>query len=113
MKTKQSTQERKNPVLSGLAYFFATLLLLGIPFFGSKSKTEETSGSSQAMLSVADASNSVSVDQLSELYIVAEIANNVSLSSSNYLNMDYISASAQYSINQTAATKIEKILVIV
>lgn len=60
------------------------------------------------MLAISDNNYTVSVDQLSELYIVAEIANNVSLSSSSYLNMDYISAVTQYSINQTASTRIEK-----
>ncbi|MBR3257243.1 LysM peptidoglycan-binding domain-containing protein [Candidatus Saccharibacteria bacterium] len=107
MTNKKIQPEKTNPVLRAILYAFASLLILGTAYFGSKNKVAEENGV-PIMLAISDNNYSVSVDQLSELYIVAEIANNVSLSSSSYLNMDYISAVTQYSINQTASTKIEK-----
>ncbi|MBQ6396185.1 LysM peptidoglycan-binding domain-containing protein [Candidatus Saccharibacteria bacterium] len=104
---KKSPSEAKNPVLRGFCYVASAVLILGTAFLGSRNKVIKEDGSS-IMMAISDNNYSVSVDQLSELYIVAEVANNVSLSSASYLNMDYISASTQYSINQTAATKIEK-----
>ena len=82
-------------------------MIVATAYFGSQNKAAEADGV-PIMMAISDNNYSVSVDQLSELYIVAEIANNVSLSSSSYLNMDYISAVTQYSINQTASTRIEK-----
>lgn len=107
MTAKNITQEKKHPLVRFISYFLSAVLILGTVYFGSKNKTTEENGV-PIMLAISDNNYSVSVDQISELYIVAEIANNVSLSSSNYLNMDYISAVTQYSINQTASTKIEK-----
>lgn len=107
MTTKKSSLETKNPVTQVLSYLISASLILGTAFFGSKNKTSTGSGT-PIMQAISDSNYSVSVDQLSELYIVAEVANNVSLSSSSYLNMDYISAATQYSLNQTASTKIEK-----
>ncbi len=107
MTNKKLQQEQKNPVIRFICYVLSAALILGTAYFGSKNKTNEENGV-PIMLAISDNNYAVSVDQLSELYMVAEIANNVSLSSSNYLNMDYISAVTQYSINQTASTKIEK-----
>ena len=107
MKTKKAQKNDHNPFLRAVGYVLSTAAVLGLVYFGSQNKTAEENGV-PIMLAISDNNYSVSVDQLSELYIVAEIANNVSLSSSNYLNMDYISAVTQYSINQTASSRIEK-----
>ncbi len=108
MTKKTSKPQADTPFLRVVGYIFATVAILGTVYFGSKNKVEEENGV-PIMLAISDSDySSVSVDQLSELYIVAEIANNVQLTSSNYLNMDYISAVTQYSINQTSSTKIEK-----
>jgi len=108
MTKKKSKSESSNPFLRAVGYCLAAVAILGTVYFGSKNKTAED-GNTPIMLAISDSNySSVSVDQLSELYIVAEIANNVQLTSSNYLNMDYISAVTQYSINQTSSTKIEK-----
>ena len=107
MTKKKSKSYSPSPFVRVVSYLFAAAAILSTVYFGSKDKTAEDSGT-PIMLAISDSNYSVSVDQLSELYIVAEIANNVSLTSSNYLNMDYISAVTQYSINQTSSTKIEK-----
>ena len=101
----------KIPVLKFTRYFLAFAVIIGAVFAGSVNKTADSS-ELPIMLAISDSNYSVSVDQLSELYIVAEIANNVNLESSNYLNMDYISAQTQYSINQTSAAKIEKVSIV-
>ena len=107
MKTNKSSRFAKNPFVRVLSYILAAGLVIATAYFGSQNKTVEADGV-PIMMAISDNNYTVSVDQLSELYIVAEIANNVSLSSSSYLNMDYISAVTQYSINQTASTRIEK-----
>ena len=101
----------KPRVVQFLKYFFAFAAIIGLVFAGSINKTADSS-ELPIMLAISDSNYSVSVDQLSELYIVAEIANNVNLESSNYLNMDYISAQTQYSINQTTSSKIEKVNIV-
>ncbi len=107
MKTKKTTKTGINPFLRVVGYVLSFAAIFGLVYFGSQNKTTKENGI-PIMMAISDNNYSVSVDQLSELYIVAEIANNISLSSSNYLNMDYISAVTQYSINQTASTRIEK-----
>ena len=107
MKTKKSSKTSSNPFLRVVGYVLSAAAVFGLVYFGSQNKTAKENGV-PIMMAISDNNYSVSVDQLSELYIVAEIANNVSLSSSSYLNMDYISAVTQYSINQTASTRIEK-----
>lgn len=107
MKTKKSSKTDKHPFLRVVGYALSSAAIFGLVYFGSQNKTAEENGV-PIMMAISDNNYSVSVDQLSELYIVAEIANNVSLSSSSYLNMDYISAVTQYSINQTASSRIEK-----
>ena len=107
MKTNKSSKFSKSPFVRAVSYILIAGAIIATAYFGSQNKTVEADGT-PIMMAISDNNYSVSVDQLSELYIVAEIANNVSLSSSSYLNMDYISAVTQYSINQTASTKIEK-----
>ena len=107
MKTKKSQKTDHNPFLRAVGYVLSAAAVFGLVYYGSQNKTAEENGV-PIMMAISDSNYSVSVDQLSELYIVAEIANNVSLSSSSYLNMDYISAVTQYSINQTASSRIEK-----
>lgn len=107
MKTKKSPQSAKSPFFRVVGYVLSALAVLGVAYLGSENKIAEQNGV-PIMMAISDNNYAVSVDQLSELYIVAEIANNVSLGSSSYLNMDYISAVTQYSINQTASTRIEK-----
>ena len=112
MKIKKSSKTSSNPFLRAVCYIAASIAVIGTTYFGSKNKL---SGESQTpiMQAISENNFTVSVDQLSELYIVAELANNVSLASSSYLNMDYISAATQYSINQTASTaKIEKVSIV-
>lgn len=111
MTTNKPSSEKKKPVFRVLSYAVSAALIFGVVFFGSKNKIS-TDNNTSIMFAISDNNYSVSVDQLSELYIVAEVANNVQLSSSNYLNMDYASAVTQYSINQTASSKIEKTAIV-
>ena len=111
MKTKKSSNSTKSPFLRTLGYLFAAAVILLTAYFGSKNKTAEKDGV-PIMAAIAENNYSVSVDQLSQLYIVAEIADNVSLPSFSYLNMDYITASVQYTINQSTPAKIEKMNIV-
>lgn len=112
MKAKKSSNKSINPFARGVCYVLMGALIVCTAHFGSKNKFTKES-TTPIMQAISENNFAVSVDQLSELYIVAELANNVSLASSSYLNMDYISAVTQYSINQTAASaKIEKVSIV-
>ena len=86
-----------------IPYALTFAALLGLVFIGSLDK-KDNKNNVPIMLAMGNNNYDVSVDQISELYMVAEIAQNVNLESKNYLNMDYTSAVAQYSMNQTSTT---------
>ncbi len=97
------TKFKKKLFKQSIPYVLAFIALLGLVFVGSLDKKDDNSNV-PIMLAMSNNNYDVSVDQISELYIVAEIAQNVNLESKNYLNMDYASAVAQYSMNQTSTT---------
>lgn len=86
-----------------IPYVLAFVAMLGLVFVGSLDKKTDN-GKVPIMLAISDNNYDVSVDQISELYMVAEIAQNVNLESKNYLSMDYASAITQYSMNQTSTS---------
>ena len=97
------TKFKKKLFRQFIPYALVFIALIGLVFVGSLDK-KDNSGNAPIMLAMGNNNYDVSVDQISELYIVAEIAQNVNLESKNYLNMDYASAVAQYSMNQTSTT---------
>ncbi len=96
------TKFKKKLFKQSVPYVLAFIALLSLVFVGSLDKKDDSNNSVPIMLAMSSNNYDVSVDQISELYIVAEIAQNVNLESKNYLNMDYASAVAQYSMNQTS-----------
>lgn len=95
------TKFKKKIFKQSIPYVLAFVAVLVLVFVGSLDKKTDNNNV-PIMLAMSNNNYDVSVDQISELYMVAEIAQNVNLESKNYLNMDYASAVAQYSMNQTS-----------
>lgn len=97
------TKFKKKLLKQSIPYALVFFAIIGLAFVGSQDKKSD-GNKVPIMLAISDNNYDVSVDQISELYMVAEIAQNVNLESKNYLSMDYASAVAQYSMNQTSTT---------
>ena len=88
-------------------YILALVALLGLVFWGSESKI---SGNKEQASPVALSQNdfNVSVDQVSELYIMANLADSLSFASAETIASDYVIANTMYRAGQTSLDKLEK-----
>lgn len=88
-------------------YILVLVALLGLVFWGSESKI---SGNKEQTSPVALSQNdfSVSVDQVSELYIMANLADSLSFASAETIASDYVIANTMYRAGQTSLDKLEK-----
>lgn len=87
-------------------YLVATVLVFGVAKYGSDDKSGF--GSASIDMNAMAASNSVSADQLSELYVVASLSSSFSLASTDSVSSNYVAASVLKEISQTSTDKIEK-----
>ncbi len=87
-------------------YLCAAALVFGVAKFGSEDKSGF--GADSINMNAMAASNSVSADQLSELYVVASLSSSFSLASTDSVSSNYVAASVLKEISQTSADKIEK-----
>ncbi|MBQ9020339.1 LysM peptidoglycan-binding domain-containing protein [Candidatus Saccharibacteria bacterium] len=81
---------------------------MAIVGFGSLNKTPEVLGNLSSMESIASNNYNVSADQLSEFYVVSEIASTMQLPTAEAVNVNYNSLTALRDISQTSTEKIEK-----
>lgn len=108
MKKLKVPKSTKNFLKGFLPYFLSGAAIVALVALGSMDKYSSDTRT-PIMLAISNNNYDVSMDQISELNMIAQIAANNNLVSSQYLNMDYISAVAQYAINQSsAASSIEK-----
>ena len=84
-------------------YILALVLLFGLVFFGSRDKSLD-SNDSMSLQSIASNNYSVSADQVSEFYVVAELANSMDLFSSNDVANNYVSISVLQQNSQVLDT---------
>ncbi len=89
-----------------LPYIAATAIIFGVAKFGSEDK--DGFGTANINMNAMAASNSVSADQLSELYVVASLSSSFSLASTDSVSSNYVSATVLKEISQTSTDKIEK-----
>lgn len=89
-----------------IPYLLATVLVFGIAKFGSDDK--DGFGNASINMNAIAASNSVSADQLSELYVVASVSSSFNLASTDSVSSNYVSAIVLKEISQTSTDKIEK-----
>lgn len=89
-----------------LPYVFTGILTLALVFVGSIDKH----GSSQTLNMDIFAENNykVSVDQLSELYVVADLSDALNLASAADVASNYVVTTSMYDAGQTATGKLEK-----
>ena len=89
-----------------LPYILAGTATILVVFFGSLSKQESVT--TLSFDSFAKANSDISVDQLSELYVVANLSNALSLVSASDVASNYVVATSMYDAGQTATGKLEK-----
>ncbi|MBQ3318660.1 LysM peptidoglycan-binding domain-containing protein [Candidatus Saccharibacteria bacterium] len=96
----------KHLFLQIFTYLAVSAVVFLLIFFGSLEKRNATSVLNLKKSSYED----VSVDEISELYLAATVAESARLDSAPTINTDYYSAISQYNINQTSSSpsKIEK-----
>lgn len=90
-----------------LPYVAVFLVIFGIAKIGSDSKAENVAGSLN-MNQMAANNYNVSADQLSELYVVANVSNSFDLASTETVAANYVIVSAMKEISQTTTDRLEK-----
>lgn len=89
-----------------LPYFLAGALVVGLVFWGSIDKKNNDVGLSLDTFAAND--YNVSVDQMSELYVVADLSDTLGLASANDVASNYVITTTMYDSGQTSASKLEK-----
>lgn len=89
-----------------LPYLLAGILTLAIVILGSIDKNQ--SGTTLNLDSFAKSDYDISVDQLSEMYIVADLSDALGLASASDVASNYVVTTSMYDAGQTATGKLEK-----
>lgn len=105
--TARRSKTQSTPFRQLLPYFFFSLIILTTIFRGSLYKNHSIA-SQPIMHSIGQSDFTISTDRISEMYLTADLAYTMNLATRNYINMDYISVTTQYAIDQTGAVKLEK-----
>lgn len=106
MRTKRKEHKTLRALGHVVPYVFTAALVFAVAAFGSQDKN--ASGATSLNMNTMAANNSVSADQLSELYVVASLSNSFSLASVDTVSNNYVSAAVLRDISQTSADRIEK-----
>lgn len=93
-----------------LPYIIAGVLTLALVFIGSIDKYNSSSSLSLSAFAATD--YKVSVDQISELYMVADLSNALSLASADDTASNYVITNTMYKTGQTSAEKIDKVHIV-
>ncbi len=96
----------KSKIKNILPYLAAGVLTLGLAFVGSLDKLNE--GTSLNLSAFAASDYKISVDQLSELYTVADISDALGLASATDVASNYVLTTSMYDAGQTSTGKLEK-----
>ncbi|MBR3122117.1 LysM peptidoglycan-binding domain-containing protein [Candidatus Saccharibacteria bacterium] len=102
-KKKKIVSERLGKVLP---YFLVGVVTLALVFFGSLDKKDQDS--TLSLDTFASNDNNVSVDQMSELYVVADLSDALGLASAADVASNYVSANSIYNHGLTTFGKLEK-----
>lgn len=98
---------KSGKIKRSLPYFVAFVAIMAVVVFGSRSKIIEQADLS-SMESIASNNYNVSADQLSEFYIVSELASSMQLPTAEAVNVNYNSLTVLRDIAQTTTDRIEK-----
>ena len=89
-----------------LPYFLATVLTLTVVIVGSIDKKQ--SGTTLNLDAFAKNDYDVSIDQLSEMYVVADLSDALGLASASDVASNFVVTTSMYDAGQTATGKLEK-----
>ena len=89
-----------------IPYILTGFLTLGLVVFGSLDKVSSSGGLSLDTFAAND--YNVSVDQLSELYVVADLSDALKLASASDVASNYVVITTMYESGQTGTGKLEK-----
>ena len=89
-----------------LPYILSTIIVIGIVALGSIDKQQ--SGTTLSLDSFAKNDYDISVDQLSEMYVVADLSDALGLASASDVASNYVVTTSMYDAGQTATGKLEK-----
>lgn len=104
--TKKKKKSDHNIIKGVLPYFVSGALVLGLVFFGS---IDKQAGETTLSLDTFAANDyNVSVDQLSELYVVADLSDALGLASAPDVASNYMVTTTMYDSGQTSVGKLEK-----
>lgn len=93
-------------IKQSIPYILTSIVIIAIVFVGSMDKK---SHSTTLNLGSPTSDNyAVSTDQISELYIIADLSNALNLASSEDLAYNYVAATSIYSSGQSTTDKLEK-----
>lgn len=90
-----------------LPYLVATIAILGVAFYGSIDKSLDQSDS-LSMQSIAKDNFKVTADELTEFYVVANLAASMDLANTDALSSNFVAMSVMSAVGQSSAAKIEK-----
>ena len=104
-----STRKKKfdsKKIKQALPYVITGVLTLLLVFVGSIDK--HSAGQTLSMDAFAENNYKVSVDQLSELYVVADLSDAIGLASASDVASNYVVTTSMYEAGQTSTGKLEK-----
>ena len=104
--TKRKKKFDFNKIKLFLPYIVTGVLTLTLVFVGSIDK--KNAGATLSLDSFAENNYKVSVDQLSELYVVADLSDAIGLASASDVANNYVVTVSMYDAGQTSTGKIEK-----
>ena len=104
--TSKKTKKIIRRLKAILPYFATGLITLAIVFFGSLDKSN--AGMSLSLDTFAESGYNVSVDQVSAMYVVADVSNALNLASASDVASNYVIVTSMKDVGQSATGKIEK-----
>ncbi len=100
------TRKRKKINLKWVPYILAAAATLAIVTIGSLDK--KNADINLSLDAFAENNYKISVDQLSELYVVADLSDSLGLASASDVASNFVVTSSMYEAGQTSSGKIEK-----
>ena len=104
--TKNKTRKKIGRIKGAVPYVVAAAVIIGVAAIGTFSK--ESAGATLDLEAFVQNDYKVSVDQMSELYMVADISDALGLASASDVASNYVLTTSMYDAGQTTAGKIEK-----
>ena len=105
--TKKKSRPKFGWLKDAWPYIVASIAILALVFVGSLDK--RSSEMNLSLDAFAENNYKISVDQLSELYVVADLSDALGLASASDVASNYVTTTSMYDAGQTSATgKIEK-----